>query len=57
MAEPTNSFVAFLMLPRSSSSVSARAASSLFTAVADGPQAASIGVPVSSSLLNVGGVR
>jgi hypothetical protein len=55
MAEPTNSFVAFLMLSRSSSSVSARAAS--FTAVADGPQAASIGVPVSSSLLNVGGVR
>ncbi len=39
----------FLMLPRSSSSV-AQAASSLFTAVADGPQAASIGVPASSSL-------
>jgi len=36
------------MLPRRSSSV-AQAASSLFTAVADGPQAASIGVPALSS--------
>src|SRR5258708_12459301 len=40
----------FQMLPRRSSSV-AQAASSLFTAVADGPPAASIGVPASSSTL------
>jgi hypothetical protein len=40
----------FLMLPPRSSSVS-QAASSLFTAAADGTQAASIGVPESSSLL------
>src|SRR5258708_37553394 len=40
----------FLTLPRSSSSVP-QAASSLFTAVADGPQTASIGVPASLSLL------
>jgi hypothetical protein len=50
MAEPTNSLVAFSDLPRSSLSVP-QAASSLFTAVADGPQAASTGVPGSSSLL------
>jgi hypothetical protein len=40
----------FLTLPRSSSSVP-QAASSLFMAVADGPQAASIGVPELSLLL------
>jgi len=50
MVETINSLVAFSDLPRSSLSVP-QAASSLFTAVADGPQAASTGVPGSSSLL------
>src|SRR5260370_22999579 len=48
----------FLMLPRSSSSV-AQAASSPFTAVADGPQVGYIGVLASSSPLQkfLSGVR
>src|SRR5436190_18396529 len=48
----------FLMLLRSSSS-GPQAASSLFTGVDGGPQAASIGVPASSSLLKKfwGGTR